>query len=499
MMPKRNRPSLVLFTVATLACAALTQVCAPALARAATLSVKSFGAKGDGHTNDAAAINAAIAAGAAGDTVEFPAGTYVSTSIHLRSSITLVLDPGATIQAAGGGFDPAEPNPFGQYQDYGHSHFHDALIWGENLHDVAIIGSGTIDGNGNLVRSNSVGAGQADKAISLKLINNLTIAGITIRHGGHFGILANGCTNVTVVGVKILTSTDRDAFNLINSSHVQISDSDIEGSDDAMVLKSDFALGRKIGGSDIHVINSRILSTQNNALQFGSETCGDFSNVSFSGITITAAGKAGIGITSNDGAIIDGVTYDNITMSGTATPIFLKLDNQGRCPGHPPVGRIRNVRISNVTVTHAIDARGLQFTSTISGKPGIPIENVTLQNVKITVPGGHPSSDVGRVPPENDDWTPKSLGVRPSYGWFIRHASNISFQGVETHFDNNDGRPAFRTVDGQGVIINSCVVESGSGSAYDIGFSQSTGSNATGCVNALGQPARVNLSPALVN
>jgi len=195
---------------------------------------------------------------------------------------------------------------------------------------------------------------------------------------------------VTVAGVKILTSTDRDAFNLINSSHVRISDSDIEGSDDAMVLKSDFALGRKIGGSDIHVINSRILSTQNNALQFGSETCGDFSNVSFSGITITAAGKAGIGITSNDGAIIDGVTYDNIIMSGTATPIFLKLDNQGRCPGHPPVGRIRNVRISNVTVTHAIDARGLQFTSTISGKPGIPIENVTLQNLKITVPGGHP-------------------------------------------------------------------------------------------------------------
>src|SRR5205085_4741027 len=101
--------------------------------------------------------------------------------------------------------------------------------------------------------------------------------------------------------------------------------------------------------TDIHVSNSRILSTQNNALQFGSETCGDFSNVSFSGITITAAGKAGIGITSNDGAIIDGVTYDNITMSGTTTPIFLKLDDQGRCPNHPPLGRIRNIRITNVT------------------------------------------------------------------------------------------------------------------------------------------------------
>jgi polygalacturonase len=486
MSRTRNRPSLAWLIVAVVA--------SGPLARAATLNVKSFGATGDGHSNDAAAINAAIAAASAGDTVEFPAGTYVSTSIHLRSSVTLLLDAGATIAAAASGFDAAEPNPFGQFQDFGHSHFHDALIWGENLHDVAIIGQGTIDGRGNLVRSNSVPAGHADKALSLKRITGLVLTDITIRHGGHFGILANGCSNVTVARVKVLTSTDRDAFNLINSSHVQISDSQIEGSDDAMVLKSDFALGMKFSSSDIHVSNSRILSTQNNALQFGSETCGDFSNVSFSGITITAAGKAGIGITSNDGAIIDGVSYDGITMSGTTTPIFLKLDNQGRCPGHPPLGRIRNIRISNVTAVHSIDARGLEFTSTISGKPGVPITNVTLQNVKLTVPGGHPASDASRVPPENDDWTPKSMGVRPSYGWFLRHVSNISFNGVTTQFDANDGRPAIITVDGQSVSIGSCVVERGRGSAFDIGFSGSPGSSATGCVDTLGDPARVQVN-----
>src|SRR5262249_47320238 len=265
---------------------------------------------------------------------------------------------------------PPEKNSFDRFQDFGHSHFHNALIWGENLHDVAITGSGTIDGNGHLVRSNSVSSGHADKALSLRSIDGLTISGITIRRGGHFGILANGCSNVTVSQVKILTSSDRDAFNLINSSHVQISDSQIEGSDDAMVLKSDFALGRKIASTDIHISNSRILSTQNNALQFGSETCGDFSNVSFSGITITAAGKAGIGITPTDGAIIDGVTYDNITIWAAATPIFLKPDDQPRSPTPPPLGRIRNIRITNVTATHSIDARGREFTSTISGKPG---------------------------------------------------------------------------------------------------------------------------------
>jgi polygalacturonase len=479
-----------------LACLVLTTaVVAAAPARAATLSVKSFGAKGDGKTNDASAINAAIAAASGpGDTVEFPPGTYVSTSIHLRSNVTLLIDAGATIQAASSGFDAAEANAFSKWQDFGHSHFHDALIWGESLHDVAITGKGTIDGAGHLTTSNSVPGGHADKALSLKRITNLTISDITIRHGGHFGILANGCSNVTVERVKVLNSTDRDAFNLINSSHVLVSDSDIEGSDDAMVLKSDFALGEKIASTDIHVTNSKILSTQNNALQFGSETCGDFSNVRFDGITITAARKAGIGITSNDGAIIDGVSYDNITMSGTTTPIFLKLDNQGRCPGSPPLGRIRNISISNVTAVHSIDG-GREFTSTISGKPGVPIEGVTIQNVRLTVPGGHPASDATKSPPENNDWTPKSMGTRPSYGWYLRHVRNISFSGVQTHFDANDGRPAFITSDGQSVVINGCVVERGSGSAFDIGFAGTTMSSATSCVDTSGAAARVHVTP----
>jgi polygalacturonase len=474
---------------------ALGVVCVPAAAGAATLNVKDFGAKGDGSSNDTRAINAAIAAAAPGDTVRFPTGTFVSASIHLRSSLTVHLDAGAVIRAADSGFDPPEPNAFDKFQDFGHSHFHNALIWGENLHDLTIEGSGTIDGAGHLVRSNSVPSGRADKAISLRSIDRLTITGITIRHGGHFGLLANGCTNVTVTGVKILTSTDRDAFNLINSSHVQISDSQIEGSDDAMVLKSDFALGRKIANTDIHVSNSRILSTQNNALQFGSETCGDFSNVSFSGITITAAGKAAIGITSNDGAIIDGVTYDNITISGAATPIFLKLDDQGRCPNHPPLGRIRNIRITNVTARHSVDARGREFTSTISGKPGVPIENVTLQNIKLFVPGNHPTSDASRTPPENNDWTPKSLGVRPSYGWYLRHVRNITFTGGELHFDaSNDGRPGFIAQDGQTVTIDACVVERGN-SAFDIGFTGVTGARATGCVDTHGRASRVRNTP----
>src|SRR5437867_1546026 len=107
---------------------------------------------------DTIAINQAIeaAALAGGGTVRFPAGSYLSVSIHLKSNIALYLDQGATIVAAepgkGVAYDPPEPNQFDAYQDFGHSHWHNSLIWGENLENVSILGPGRIWGRG-LVRS----------------------------------------------------------------------------------------------------------------------------------------------------------------------------------------------------------------------------------------------------------------------------------------------------------------------------------------------------------
>ena len=97
--------------------------------------VRSFGATADGKTLDTPAVNRAIAAAAAigGGTVRFPAGVYACHSIRLKNFVTLYLEPGATIVAAPtGGYDPAESNaPFESYQDFGHNHWHNSLIWGE--------------------------------------------------------------------------------------------------------------------------------------------------------------------------------------------------------------------------------------------------------------------------------------------------------------------------------------------------------------------------------
>src|ERR1017187_6351428 len=123
---------------------------------AGEFDVRTFGATGDGKTLDTAAINKTIdaAAAAGGGTVHFPAGNYLSYSIHLRSHVALHLDAGATIVAAdppaegAPGFDLPEPNQWDMYQDFGHSHFRNSLLWGEEIENIAIVGTGRIWGKG---------------------------------------------------------------------------------------------------------------------------------------------------------------------------------------------------------------------------------------------------------------------------------------------------------------------------------------------------------------
>jgi len=124
--------------------------------------VRSFGARGDGKHLDTPAVNKAIdaASRAGGATVHFSSGTYLCYSIHLKSNVCLYLDHGAWIQAAGttekGQYDPPEPFPFpNQYQDFGHTHWHNSLMWGEDIHDVSILGPGVISGLNALNRGSA--------------------------------------------------------------------------------------------------------------------------------------------------------------------------------------------------------------------------------------------------------------------------------------------------------------------------------------------------------
>ena len=463
----------------------------PASAAPRMINVRDFGARGNGSANDTAAINRAIVAAnraADGGIVRFAPGTYRSAnSIHMLSNVTLQLDAGATIMGAGGsGYDPPEANANSRFQDFGHSHFHNAMIWGDRLTNIGFTGSGTIDGGGHLITGNP-DRGEADKIISLTRCNGLTLSGIRLRRGGHFAALINGCTNVKSDRLTIDTASDRDGWNIISTTNVTITNANIAANDDALVFKSDYALGAKLANGNVTVTNARLSARCCNALMFGSETCGDFTNYRFRNITITGAGKSGLGMVSMDSARISNVRYEDITMSGTQSPIMIKIGTRRRCGNSPGVGSVSDIHYTNITGT-----RAGSFSPTIWGESGHRVSNITFTNVNLTLPGGHGTMGTGVPSNESTDYNPRSIGTRPAYGWYLHNVSGIRFVNSSVRFSSNDGRPAVIANAGSTVGFDHFTAQRGSGSPFDLGFQSITGFCVAASENTAGGELRVS-------
>ncbi len=460
--------------------------------------VRKFGAKGDGKTLDSPAINRTIeaAAAAGGGTVRFPAGTYRCFSIRLKSNISLYLEHGATILAADpkdgdGKYDLPEPNEWDQYQDFGHSHWRNSLIWGENLQNISILGPGMIWGKG-LVRSGSqsrtaaqneavrtardpregaftypnprdtVEPGWGNKSISLKLCRNVIIRDISILHGGHFAILATGVDNLTIDNIKI--DTNRDGIDVDACKNVRISNCTINSPfDDGICPKSSFALGYARVTENVTITNcqvsgydegtlldgtyKRAFRNQNGTfnptgrIKFGTESNGGFKNITISNCVFDYC--RGLALEAVDGALLEDVTITNITMRDISnSPFFLRLGFRGRGPKETTtVGALRRVIISNVVVYNADP----KYASIISGIPGHPIEDVLLSNIRIYSQGGGTKAQAALDPPEKEDTYPEPtmFGELPAYGFFIRHVKGLEMNDVQVSYLKEDARPAF--------------------------------------------------------
>ncbi|MDP9052014.1 MAG: glycosyl hydrolase family 28 protein, partial [Acidobacteriota bacterium] len=213
--------------------------------------VRTYGAKGDGKTIDTAAINRAIEAAnaAGGGTVYFPSNAYASYSIHMKSNVVLYLEQGCTLLAAENTatekYDLAESNePWEKYQQWGHNHYHNSLIWGDDISNFGIMGPGLIwgiglsNGRGDLALAPGVG----NKTIAFRRCHNVILRDFSILKAGHFGILVTGVDNLTIDNVKI--DTDRDGMDIICCRNVRVSNCSVNSPwDDAICPKSQYILG----------------------------------------------------------------------------------------------------------------------------------------------------------------------------------------------------------------------------------------------------------------
>jgi len=483
-----------------------------ASAEAGIFNVHDFGATGDGKTVDTDAVNRAIdaAAAAGGGVVLFPAGTYLCFSIHLKSNVHLHLLQGSVIEAAasplpgqstgynGGTYDAAEPNnPWDPYQDFGHNHWHNSLIWGENLHDFSITGSGLIFGKGLSFGAGrrprgdypvyiAEQAGVGNKAIALKNCRNVLLRDFSILKGGHFGLLLTGVDNLTIDNLTI--DTDRDGMDIDCCQNVHVSNCTVNSPwDDGICPKSSYALGEPKPCKNVTIASCRVsgyymlgtvldgtfkrFPAGERAFGTGRIKCGTESNGGFINFTITGCvfeGCLGYALETVDGALLEDITISNTTMRDLfCGPLFLRLGARLRGPKESTkVGTLRRVLISNLDCYNA----PARQASILSGIPGYTIDDVKLSNIYIETAGGGTAEQAQRQVPEEEQGYPEPgrFGITPSSGFFLRHMRNLEMSHVEIANGTADARPAFYLDDVNRADFFAITAPTNSGNAFSL-------------------------------
>jgi polygalacturonase len=445
--------------------------------QAVVRDVKNYGAVGNGVTSDTVAINNTVAACDPNDVVYFPTGTFKSGSIVLKSNIALELSSGATLLATNAAeYSPVEYNIWGDlygYQDWGHSHWESSLIWGIGLENITITGTGLI--NGEAMTAGDPADYHGDRAISFKGCSGILIENIKIYHAGHFGIIVTGCSGVTIDNVLI--DTNRDGMNIDCSDDVEITGCVVNApGDDAICMKSSYALGYKRATEDVVIDNCtvtgyRVGDVINNIvprhndpsglktgrIKFGTESNGGFKNITITNCDFESCN--GFMLATVDGGDIDNINISDITMVDlTCEPIFLRLGNRGRGPGPPPPGTYRNLTMTNITANTVYGGA----SCIASGIPGHMIEDIVFDNVTVHSDGGGTSAMADIVLGENEEGYPEAFmfgTLTPSYAFYLRHVDGVEFHDCDFDFNYDDERPSFILVDANSVELDNTDAE----------------------------------------
>jgi polygalacturonase len=438
-------------------------------------NVKDFGAIDDSKTINTIGIQKAIdeCAKAGGGTVLLDGAVFVSGTLLLKDNVELKITEKTTLLGSINPNDYPVVEPFidatGQFRGQ-------CFIGAIDVKNASITGKGIIDGNGKMLSPDKVK--ETVKQLGLKLIEpdltgllsetnnyvnnnirlsnrpflvrmvrseNVKLVDIHLRQPAAWTLHFLECNNFEVDGISIYSHANRnnDAIDIDSSTNGVIRNTNIDSGDDAICFKSTSPKPT----TDIEVYDCKIKSEWG-AIKFGTESMGDFKNITVRDCFVYDTRGGGIKILSADGANVENILIENIKMENVEMPIFIRLCERRlvyRNADRKPTGSINNVTIRNIDakITNTEDLRikaatGLYF----SGTPNHNLGHISLENIKIDLPGGGTDEDAQVIVPENITEYPEftKLGATPAYGLFARHIKNLETTNVSFTLRSVDKR-----------------------------------------------------------
>jgi hypothetical protein len=390
-------------------------------------NVKSYGAAGDGAALDTRAIQKAIdqAAAAGGGTVWFPAGTFLSGTVVLRSRVTLHLSPGATLLGSP------------RIADYNPLH----LVFAEGVENIAIEGGGAIDGNGDaFFDRNLKPLKRPSPLIEIRDSKNVRMQDLTVRRAPGWTIHPKNCDGVMIRGISLLNNLraiNSDGIDPDSCRNVIISDCHIEAGDDCIVLKTTNRGGKILPTENVAVTNCVLVSAAS-ALKLGTESHADFRNCVFSNCVIRES-RTGIALLAKDGAVMENIRFSNIVMTtapkwgqGVEWPIVVDVEKR---TAESRLSRIRNVDFSDITIT----TRGRVM---VTGLPESPLERIGFRNIAISVLGYEEIAKVKKMRGGSHTVAPGTPDYGPTPAAMIfAHVNGLTVDGVSVTWPDGADAP----------------------------------------------------------
>ncbi len=444
-------------------------------ARADDYKASMFGIKSNGTTLNTHSIQKAIdfIHEKGGGRLVFYVGRYLTGTIQLKSNVTIHLEEGATLVGST------------NIYDYNLSVRFPALITAYSADHIAITGKGVIDGQGRELANNVTDQVQKGilkdalandrsalwrpKAIYLRECKNVELTGIVVKNAAEWVVVCDQVEQLKIDKITVDSKAfwNNDGIDIVDCKDVLISNSYIDSSDDAICFKSHDATKMC---ENVEVRNC-VARSSANGIKFGTLSSGGYKNFKIINNKIFDTYRSAITIATPDGGLVDNIFVDSLFAYNTGNAIYLRIGarwNKGR------TGSMNHITIQNMyceIATGKADA-GREYEgpvedlprnispASIVGLPGQYITDVTLKNIEIVYPGNaNPNYAFRGLSPAELDSIPEMPAAYPEFsqfkelpawGFYLRHAKNVTMDHVILRAKERDYRPALVLDDVQG-------------------------------------------------